>query len=216
MPDLTVPEEQGAAPAAPCSTTSIALTFDDGPDPLGTPQVLDALREVGARATFFVITARAEAEPWLIAQIQDDGHAIEVHCRAHVRHTELSEAQIEDDLASATESLAGFGVTPRLWRTPWGVRTEATERVAAAAGLQLVHWDADTHDWRGDSAAQMTDAVLAELDGEGGIVLAHDGLGPGAQRDDCEQTAAFVRMFGGQARAQGWRLTGLDHEGRAA
>ncbi len=73
----------------PCSATvaSLALTFDDGPDPDWTPRLLDVLAGARARATFFPIAGRAAAQPQLIARMIDEGHGIGLHCDAHIRHS---------------------------------------------------------------------------------------------------------------------------------
>ncbi|HXP38477.1 MAG TPA: polysaccharide deacetylase family protein, partial [Solirubrobacteraceae bacterium] len=125
---------------------SLALTFDDGPNEYWTPYVLGVLAQAEVSGTFFMIgeclrTARAAAQAVL-----DAGGDLQLHCDRHVRHSELSEAEIEADTLSALEAFAELGVRPTLWRTPWGVCTAATERVAARHGLSLVGWTIDTHD----------------------------------------------------------------------
>ncbi|MGH2910426.1 MAG: polysaccharide deacetylase family protein, partial [Solirubrobacteraceae bacterium] len=128
----------------------LSLTFDDGPDPRGTPAVLDALDAAGARATFFVIASTAERHPDLLRRAVACGHRMALHCDRHVRHSDLDERAIRDDTERALERLTRLGVEPMLWRVPWGVRTEASAAVAADLDLLLVDWDVDTHDWRGD------------------------------------------------------------------
>jgi peptidoglycan/xylan/chitin deacetylase (PgdA/CDA1 family) len=195
--------ETARAPAA-----AIALTFDDGPDPRGTPAVLEALARAGAQATFFVIAPCAERHPDLLRRAQAEGHRIELHCDRHVRHTDLDPAAIESDTERALERLAALGVEPALWRVPWGVRTTATEEAASAFGLNLVGWDVDTHDWRGDDAAEMFAATRGQLE-PGAVVLAHDGIGPGARRADCAHTAAYVAHVADLAAGAGLELSPL-------
>ncbi|MGH2909025.1 MAG: hypothetical protein ACRDK8_07005, partial [Solirubrobacteraceae bacterium] len=91
---------------------------------------------------------------------------------------------------------------------PWGVRGEATAAVAAQFGLALVGWDIDTHDWRGDAAGQMFARTRAELAADA-VVLAHDGIGPGALRTDCAQTAAYVALVAAHAARAELALTSL-------
>lgn len=86
------------------------------------------------------------------------------------------------------------------WRIPWGHVAPYTEAVAEARGLAIVGWDADTHDWRGDSAEEMLARLRLE---HGGIVLAHDGIGAGARRVTAAETARLIRPLADQARAQG-------------
>jgi peptidoglycan/xylan/chitin deacetylase (PgdA/CDA1 family) len=168
-----------------------ALTFDDGPDPLWTARLLTCLRNEGARATFFVMAGRAVAHPRLLERMQAEGHEIGFHCVRHVRHTELDETALRRDTRTGLRVLERLGVRARLWRAPWGVTTTASEAVAADLGLELVHWDLDTHDWRGDSAAAMHASIAGDLR-PGSVVLMHDGLGPGARRSGCRETIRLV------------------------
>lgn len=178
---------------------TVALTFDDGPDAAGTPLVLDALRHAGAKATFFVIAPQAAAHPELIERIGKAGHTIGLHCTEHVRHSDRDEAWCREDTAGALTTLAALDVAPTLWRTPWGDTAPWTEAIAAEQGLRLVGWTVDTHDWRGDQAAEIYEATRSELI-DGAVVLAHDGLGPGARREDVAQTAAYVGLAVGHCR----------------
>jgi peptidoglycan/xylan/chitin deacetylase (PgdA/CDA1 family) len=189
-------------------TAGLSLTFDDGPDPRGTPAVLDALNAAGARATFFVIASAAEGHPDLLRRAVACGHRIALHCDRHVRHSDLDERAIRDDTECALERLARLGVEPKLWRVPWGVRTEASAAVAADLDLLLVGWDVDTHDWRGDGAGQMFARTRSALT-PNAVVLAHDGIGPGALRTDCAQTAAYVALVAAHAARTELALTSL-------
>jgi peptidoglycan-N-acetylglucosamine deacetylase len=93
-----------------------------------------------------------------------------------------------------------MGVRPHRWSTPWGVHAPWTREVAAKYGLELCGWDIDTHDWRGDRAERM----LAEMGPDlchGAVVMLHDGLGPGAMRNGCEETVRFARMLAAEAAA---------------
>ncbi len=183
----------------------IALTFDDGPDPTWTPRVLDALDRVEGRATFYVVGEDAERHPDVVRAVVDAGHDVGLHCHRHVRHTDRDRPWLERDTAHALAVLADLGVRPTTWRTPWGIEAPWTATVARERGLVLVRWDADTHDWRGDAAQTMHAAIEPDLR-PGAIVLAHDGLGPGARRVGCAATVALV----GRLAAAGWELAGVD------
>lgn len=184
------------------------LTFDDGPSPAWTPVVLAALARVGARATFFVLGEAVRRSPELVRAALDEGHAVQLHADRHERHDRLTLAQIAADTEAALASLAGVGVAADLWRTPWGRVTDDTRTVAARHGLALVDWDADTHDWRGDRAEAMLAAVRRDAP-SGGIVLAHDALGPGARRPGCEETVRFVTLAAAWAAERGLALEPL-------
>jgi peptidoglycan/xylan/chitin deacetylase (PgdA/CDA1 family) len=188
--------------------SALKLTFDDGPDPLWTPRLLDLLAELGARATFFVLAPRAAAQPALVARMLAEGHTVGVHCDRHDRHSCHDRAWVERDLAGALARLAPLGARPSLWRTPWGDTAPFTAALAARHGLQLVGWDVDTHDWRGDRAQAMFAATREQLQ-PGAVVLAHDGIGPGARRAGAEQTLAYVALAAQHARTRGLSLGAL-------
>jgi peptidoglycan/xylan/chitin deacetylase (PgdA/CDA1 family) len=197
---------------------TVALTYDDGPDPFWTDLLLAELREHGARATFFVTTPRAVLAPDLIETMLAEGHEVGFHCVRHRRHSSLSEIQLRAELASGLEQLLSLAVEPRAWRAPWGVETAATRSLAARHGLRLWGWNLDSHDWRGDEARAMHAALLAQGGLRGGdVVLLHDGLGPGAQRTGCEGTLALTRLLLSDAAQAGLRcVTVSETEGAAA
>jgi peptidoglycan/xylan/chitin deacetylase (PgdA/CDA1 family) len=187
---------------------TLALTFDDGPDPDGTPLVLDALAHHDARATFFVIAPRAAAHPDLVARIVSGGHTVGLHCDEHVRHSERDADWCAADTRRALGRLQDLAITPTLWRTPWGDTAPWTEQIATDHNLQIIGWTVDTHDWRGDDAEQMYAATRAELNA-GAIVLAHDGLGPGATREHVAETAAYVEKIAAHGRRHRLALEAL-------
>lgn len=184
----------------------VALTFDDGPHAVCTPELLDRLARHRARATFFVIAPLAAAHPELLARMLADGHSVGLHCDTHVHHSERDRAWLEADTERALGRLAQVGVTPRLWRTPWGDTAPWTAEVAQRHGLRLVHWTVDTHDWRGDPADEMFAATRRRLT-PGAVVRAHDGLGPCARRENTAETIAYVELV---ARYAGLRQIPLE------
>ena len=191
---------------SPASTRSesryVLLTFDDGPDPLWTPRVLEALREADARAVFFVLGPLARRYPRLIREILGNGHRVELHCTSHIRHTHLTRREVEDDTRLGLRDLAQAGASPALWRPPWGVLAPWTREVANECGLELALWTEDTHDWRGDSADEMLRSIEGNLR-PGSVVLMHDGIGPGARREGCEQTVELIGKLSRRIREIG-------------
>lgn len=178
---------------------ALTLTFDDGPDPTWTPRVLDALKEEGATAIFFVMALRAAEHPELIDRARAEGHAVEFHCTRHVRHTESTEQEVRDDTAAGLERLASIGVHPTRWRTPYGIVAPFTPEIAAVHGLELTGWSADSHDWIGAGAEAMLASIESDL-APGAVVLMHDGIGPGVRREDCGETVDLVHEIGELAR----------------
>lgn len=189
-------------------TGTVALTFDDGPDPHSTPAVLAALARADVSATFFVMTSKVARHPELLAATSAAGHEIGLHCHDHRRHTTMPAEQIARDTDTALSVLHAHGVRPRRWRVPWGTQAASTPAIARDRALTLVHWTADTEDWRGISAPEMLRRTATAL-GDGAVVLAHDGIGPGAQRTDCHQTAAFVDLAVREAGRRGLRCAPL-------
>ena len=188
------------------------LTFDDGPDPIWTLAVLDALAAARARATFFVLGERAAAHPLVVERIVAAGHAVEVHGHGHLRHATTPRECVEGDLDAALAVLAGLGITPRLWRAPFGDLAAWSAEVAAARGLELTGWTVDTHDWTGASAEAMLAATEPLLAPEA-IVLAHDGVGPGARRSGCDETVRLIRPLVAAARRKGLEPVPLPPRG---
>jgi peptidoglycan-N-acetylglucosamine deacetylase len=175
---------------------TIALTYDDGPDPVWTPRVLSALARAGAQATFFVDARRALEARDLVQQVLAHGHEIAFHCLEHLRHSGRSDEEMHTEVDLGLGLLELIGVQPRAWRAPWGIETEATRALAGKRGLRLWGWNVDTHDWRGDSARQMFAAVEAQGGLRGGdVILMHDAIGPGARRGDCAQTVALTELL---------------------
>jgi peptidoglycan/xylan/chitin deacetylase (PgdA/CDA1 family) len=188
---------------------TIALTFDDGPDERWTPELLDLLAAVGAQATFFPIARRAAARPDLIKRMRDEGHTVGLHCDRHERHSSHTIEWLRRDTSSALERLRETGVRPALWRTPWGDTAPWTETVARERGLRVVGWTVDTIDWRGDTGEAMYEGTRDSIN-PGAIILAHDGLGPGARRSGAGETLRYVELLAEDAYSRGLTLEALD------
>lgn len=162
----------GAVFHAPAGT--IALTFDDGPDPERTPAVLDLLAGAGAKATFFLLGEKAARYPDIVRRIAEDGHEIGNHSWSHPWMPGLSGGAIEAQLMRCQEVLAGItGRAPRMVRPPYGSRDFRFYRIARRLGLTPALWSVDSRDWAG----AREDIVLkrARRAKGGDILLFHDG-----------------------------------------
>jgi peptidoglycan/xylan/chitin deacetylase (PgdA/CDA1 family) len=138
----------------------------------------------------------------------EEGHAVGLHCEQHVRYSDHDQAWCARDADRGLERLQELGVTVQLWRTPWGDTPPFARAVATERGLRLVGWMVDTHDWRGDRAPEMFAATQPGLR-PGAIVLAHDGIGPGALRDDTTETVNYTELVLAHAERHGLRLEAL-------
>jgi peptidoglycan-N-acetylglucosamine deacetylase len=153
----------------------VALTFDDGPHPEGTPLVLEILREAGARATFFLVGEQVARRPALAAEIVAAGHRVELHCHRHRNLLRLTVGQfLEDaDRARATIEEAG-GQELADYRPPYGIFSSATLRATRRRGWRPVLWSRWGRDWaRGASAGSIARLATADVEA-GDIVLLHD------------------------------------------
>jgi peptidoglycan/xylan/chitin deacetylase (PgdA/CDA1 family) len=189
---------------------AVALTFDDGPSPVWTEQILAVLERHGATATFFVGGRAVEMHPELVEATVEGGHEVALHCFDHVRHSAMAPGAIRADVEAGLAALDRHGVSPAAWRTPWGDTSRATESIAAEFGLELWLWSDDSHDWRGDGCERMLRAIVPTGPRGGMVVLMHDGLGPGARREGCEQTVCLTDALLSLASAEGLDSTSVS------
>lgn len=170
------PETSLAAPArsgGDCPNGYVALTFDDGPDPVTTPQIVAALREHGSRATFFMIGADAQARPDVVILTRAAGNEVGNHTYDHPFLDEQTEQQVTDELTATTAILTGMGgPAPTLFRPPYGRSNEVVERVARRLGLTFVLWSYDSDDYEEATPEDMLDQAEKARDGD--ILLYHD------------------------------------------
>ncbi len=166
--------------------SSVALSFDDGPDALLTPLVLAALQRHQARATFFVIGRHAEAHPELIRRLASAGHEIANHSYSHSRFLNLRFRQaMRADISRGVKTLERLcpAVSPTLYRPPMGLKNPTLARLQQQLGLRVVMWSLHAGDTRKRSAEEIAMHVLRRIRG-GDIVIFHDGHDlPGKHRD---------------------------------
>jgi peptidoglycan/xylan/chitin deacetylase (PgdA/CDA1 family) len=163
-------------PAASAARNEIALTIDDGPDPVVTPQVLDLLDRYAARASFFCIGEKAARYPDLCREIARRGHAVENHSQHHRHHFALmGRSDIARELQGAQDTLAAItGQRPAFFRAPAGLRNPLLDPVLARLGLRLASWSARGFDTRIGDAERVKGRLLRGLRA-GAILLLHDG-----------------------------------------
>lgn len=150
------------------------LTFDDGPHPDITPRVLDVLDGFGARATFFVLTERAQKHSELLHETMRRGHDIALHTRTHPRLTKTSWNQLRDEICAARRDLEDVARIEIAWfRPPYGAQNFRSLSLVKACGMQTVLWSVDSHDWKGLTRENPLERSLKGLL-PGGILLMHD------------------------------------------
>jgi peptidoglycan/xylan/chitin deacetylase (PgdA/CDA1 family) len=153
----------------------VALTFDDGPDPVSTPRFLDALDALGVRATFFVVGEHVVRHPAVVREAVRRGHELGVHGWRHDRPWRPAFARDAEEITRTVRAVHDItGHRPRWYRPPYGILTTSRWRAARRAGLRTVLWSAWGRDWTADATPESVRArVAADLRG-GGTVLLHD------------------------------------------
>ncbi|MEK8126854.1 polysaccharide deacetylase family protein [Paenibacillus filicis] len=189
----------------------IAFTFDDGPDPVYTPQLLELLGKYGVKGTFFVLGSKAEAHPELILRIHQEGHLIGVHNYNHRSNWlmlpwSVSRRQVERS-AGIIESITG--VRPVYYRPPWGIINLCDYLLRKR--YTIVLWSVMVQDWRSNVGKERMKSVLLKQIREGSIVLLHDsGDTFGADKDAPGHMLQALEEVFGELSPQSYRYVRID------
>ena len=193
----------------------VALTFDDGPDPLSTPRFLRLLENRGLKATFFLLGFMLERDPGLGREIAAAGHEIAVHGYLHCPMLLRTPRQTRDDLHRAHDLIASAtGETPRFYRPPYGVATTSALTTARSLGMTPVLWTSWGADWRaGATGTSVYDTVTGNLSG-GGTILLHDSDCTSAPASWTATLSALPRILD-RCETEGWQVGPLAQHGLA-
>jgi peptidoglycan-N-acetylglucosamine deacetylase len=154
--------------------TMVALTFDDGPDPLYTPQVLELLKTMDVKATFFVVGSKVDRHPEIVAQIAADGHTIGNHSYSHRNLTRLSTFQLVLEIDRTQDAIErACGQRPHLFRPPRGMGSPELFRLLAERDMTLALWSKSSYDWVQPGPSGMVSS-LGRAVKAGDILLFHD------------------------------------------
>lgn len=167
---------------------NVVLTYDDGPEPIGTHEVLDALAEAKVTATFFVLLTRTRLNPSLVKEIQSQGHEIALHGVNHKSLLDLSPEEVFTRTRDAKMELEELIDSPVKWfRPPYGQQTGDHVREIHKAGLTPVLWNVICHDWA-DVTHEFRLSEVRKVAQPGAILLAHDNIAcapDGVEYDPC-------------------------------
>jgi peptidoglycan/xylan/chitin deacetylase (PgdA/CDA1 family) len=153
----------------------VALTFDDGPHPEGTPAVLEALARANARATFFVVGEQVQRRPGLIAAIADAGHLLAVHGYRHRLQLRMGGGEVRADIERGVEAVRDASGIDVVWhRPPYGVYSPAGLKFVREAGLRPLLWSRWGRDWRKFTTPTRIAARATRKIGAGDVILLHD------------------------------------------
>jgi peptidoglycan-N-acetylglucosamine deacetylase len=187
---------------------AVALTFDDGPDPDVTLQLLELLRRHDAPATFFVAGARVEKHPGLIREILSRGHSLGNHSYHHDPLLMLcSRARLREEVARTQELLSAFAVRPLTFRPPVGITNSRLPGVLRELGLCCVTFSCRAFDRGNRRISGLAETILRKVR-PGDIVLLHDVAPKG--RDGIVKWLAEAEEIISGLRGQGYRLLSLE------
>jgi len=171
----------GTTLTAPRKPGELALTFDDGPNPAWTPQLLDVLAKYGVKATFFMVGSFAKTEPELVRRVAAEGHLIGNHSWSHPNLALTKGRQVTEELTRTSDTLEQIiGAPVRYFRPPFGARRPFVLKTARGMGMVPVTWNAMTTDWETREADVIAGRLGRTVDGlrkqgwAANIVL-HDG-----------------------------------------
>ncbi|HVE44239.1 MAG TPA: polysaccharide deacetylase family protein [Gammaproteobacteria bacterium] len=168
---------------------TIALTFDDGPNPTFTPQILAILKKNNIKATFFVVGANAKAYPELIKQIHDEGHVVASHSQTHPMLTKLSDKQLKVEISEPSEIVNNIiGIKPRCLRYPFGASNAHVRAEIRAYGMKPTPMGFNSFDYERPGTQKIVSQVLNNIYSKQ-VILMHDGF---AKR---EQTVAALQTI---------------------
>ncbi|MBQ9085864.1 MAG: polysaccharide deacetylase family protein [Clostridia bacterium] len=152
----------------------VALTFDDGPHPRYTKEILSILDEFNVTATFFIIGVNAERYPEDLKRIVNAGCEIGNHTYSHTRLSQLSSKQVRWEIERCQTVVQNLvGIRPVFFRPPQGAASESVKTVSREMEYDIILWSIDTRDWELTPSAQIAATVLSQLKG-GDIILMHD------------------------------------------
>lgn len=199
----------GEALVAPRRLGELALTFDDGPNRVWTPRLLDALASHDVHATFFMLGERAQAEPDLVRRVAAAGHLVGNHSWGHPNLARSSASRIRDELTRTRDTLEQLtGSAVKFFRPPFGARCPAVFRIAREMGMRPVLWNAMTSDWSEPSAERIAEQLVAKVDklhgrGMAANIVLHDGghRDPSANRGpSVKACAALIARYSNTCR----------------
>ena len=160
----------------PTDQKRIALTFDDGPDPRFSNDVLDVLKQYNVPATFFVLGSKAVANPEIVKRMQNEGHVIGNHTYAHPNLVEEADLETLEREVTRTEDALNeiIGYRTKLFRPPFGFLYNELVEKLGNMNYYVIAWSVDSLDWQEDPPEVITSKVVDNIH-PGAIILMHDG-----------------------------------------
>jgi peptidoglycan/xylan/chitin deacetylase (PgdA/CDA1 family) len=171
--DTIVRRAMGTIMNVKTSEPVVALTFDDGPDPVYTPQLLEILGKYGVQCTFFLTGEAAVRHPDIVKRIADGGHAIGNHSWDHPSFPLISASERRAQIRKCAKALEPYGA--KIFRPPYADQNLASRLDALLLGYQVVTYDVATDDWCGGTAATIAGQIEQKIH-PGCVIVLHDRL----------------------------------------
>lgn len=191
-------------------SNDFALTFDDGPDPLYTPRLLDLLKQYNMKATFFLVGSHAEKHPEVVKRIHSEGHLIGIHNYVHKSNWFMRPVTVRKQVKRTDDIIYSItGERSSYYRPPWGIVNLFD--FAKNTGCRIILWSSMFNDWRSKIGAdKLTQRMLSKLNG-GEVMLLHDcGTTMGANPDAPEQMLIALERVLKVAEQKGMRSIRID------
>jgi peptidoglycan/xylan/chitin deacetylase (PgdA/CDA1 family) len=187
----------------------VALTFDDGPYPPYTEQLLDVLKEYHVPATFFLVGQNVEKYPDLVKRISVEGHQLGNHTYHHIDLLKADRKVITEEVDRTNQAImAASGIRPHLMRPPHGFRDPVVLEIMAERGLKVVEWSVMSRDWLNPGVDVIVERTVSKVK-NGSIVLLHDGDGVMSQAPRIQSVEAARRIIQ-ILSAQGYKFVTVD------
>jgi peptidoglycan/xylan/chitin deacetylase (PgdA/CDA1 family) len=180
---------------------AIALTIDDGPSPIYTPQVLQILEKYHVTASFSMVGENVSYYPSVARDVAQAGHKIVNHTWDHADLTRLSAAKMRAEIGNATDAIhTAVGQTPTIFRAPYGAWSRATLEYCASENLMPLDWSVDPRDWARPGVSEIVRNIMKNT-ATGSVILEHDGGG------DRSQTVAALKIVIPRLLDRGYHFT---------
>lgn len=188
----------------------VALTFDDGPDPLYTPRILDILKQEHVPATFFLVGRHVEKFPDVAKRIVEEGHCVGSHSYSHVNMPLLTREKAIEEIEKSENAIERVcGVHPHLFRPPRGLATGAVRRILRERRYTTVLWSLSSQDWAEPSYREIVSTCNRASNGE--IILFHDsGSLVSSEGGSRENTIKALPIVIRNLKAKGFRFVTID------
>jgi peptidoglycan-N-acetylglucosamine deacetylase len=179
----------------------VALTIDDGPSPVYTPQILAILHRYGVTASFSMVGRNAAEFPGVAREVAAAGHMIVNHTWSHYNLGYMPTVAVQDEISRATDAIhAAAGERPSMFRAPYGVWPPAVFSYCARAGLTPLAWSVDPRDWSRPGVRAIVRGIVSDTR-TGSIILEHDGGG------NRSQTVAALKIWLPRLLDAGYQFT---------